>query len=425
MTCRSCKQEIVIHGDTGAGAGHLTPSVAPIRSPSPAVAPPSPLGMDFSMQVGGNLRAPPVPQPIDEWHVGINDTPVGPIRREEVARKLAAGVINADSLAWREGLDDWLPIRAIPELAVFCVPAPVSSPPPLLGPAQRADLAPIGGRAGAAPAYAVEDWAPVMAPVIQPMVANDPSQVSQVSGNPLLERRGNGMPSLPVMFTLAGAFALLTSGLVILGARWLQNSQPVAPASVIAPAVVPAAQPGPAQPSAPDPSAQMVIGVDDIQDHARATNKPRAVDSARTATAQQTGKKKELTAEQKAMLARMGGADAPTDLTNLRTQGDAPSSRAGTGTLSSEDVSKVVVRGRQNLQRCYETALRGANTDQTVRMNVELTVSPSGNVTNIRVTGDGLPGMSQCIERTVKMWRFPASADSSPVKFPLLFAPGS
>src|SRR3954464_10713555 len=79
MTCRSCKNEIVIHGEAGAAATYLTPSQAPMGSPSPVAAPPSPLGMDFSRQVGGNLRAPPVPQPIDEWHVGINDTPIGPI----------------------------------------------------------------------------------------------------------------------------------------------------------------------------------------------------------------------------------------------------------------------------------------------------------------------------------------------------------
>jgi predicted Zn finger-like uncharacterized protein len=423
MTCRSCKNEIVIHGEAGAAATYLTPSQAPMGSPSPVAAPPSPLGMDFSRQVGGNLRAPPVPQPIDEWHVGINDTPIGPIRREEVARKLANGALHPDSLAWREGLDDWLPIRAIPELAVLCVPAPghISAPPPLMAPQQRADLAPIGGRAGAAPAYAVEDWAPVIA------TEPNPSQISQVAMNPLLERRGNGMPSLPVMFTLAGAFALLTSGLVILGARWLQNTPASAPAPVAAP-VVAQTQPG-VQPTTPDPGGEMVIGLDDpsLQDRAHPNGRSRAVDPARAAGQVQNGKpKKELTADQKAMLARMGGGDAPSDLTNLRAQsGDAPSSHAGAGSLSSEDVSKVVVRGRQNLQRCYETALRGANSDQTVRMNVELVVSPSGNVTNIKVTGDGLPGMAQCIERTVHMWRFPSSADSSPVKFPLLFSPGS
>ena len=33
--------------------------------------------------------------------------------------------------------------------------------------------------------------------------------------------------------------------------------------------------------------------------------------------------------------------------------------------------------------------------------------------------------MAECIQRTVKMWRFPQSDDASPVKFPLLFQPGA
>ena len=33
--------------------------------------------------------------------------------------------------------------------------------------------------------------------------------------------------------------------------------------------------------------------------------------------------------------------------------------------------------------------------------------------------------MAQCIERTVKMWRFPSSSDATQTKFPLVFQPGS
>jgi hypothetical protein len=58
-------------------------------------------------------------------------------------------------------------------------------------------------------------------------------------------------------------------------------------------------------------------------------------------------------------------------------------------------------------------------------MDVELTVSPSGNVTNVKTSGGSLPGMAQCIQRTVKMWRFPQSGETSMPRFPLLFQPGS
>ncbi|HEX2679501.1 MAG TPA: AgmX/PglI C-terminal domain-containing protein, partial [Polyangiales bacterium] len=112
--------------------------------------------------------------------------------------------------------------------------------------------------------------------------------------------------------------------------------------------------------------------------------------------------------------------------TNLRTQsGDAPGTHAGTGTLSSEDVSKVVVRGRQNLQRCYETALRGAQSEETLKLTVDIQVSPGGNVTSVHTSGKSLPGMDECITRTVKMWRFPTSGDGAQTQFPVVFQPGA
>jgi predicted Zn finger-like uncharacterized protein len=128
MTCRRCKEEIVIHG----GPEVTLPSLYPVGAGASPLPPPSPLGADFQMQVAAQGRAaPPIAPPIDEWHVGINDVPVGPMRREEVARKLAVGAIGPQSLAWREGLDDWLPIRNIPELAVLCGPPPgIGLPPP-------------------------------------------------------------------------------------------------------------------------------------------------------------------------------------------------------------------------------------------------------------------------------------------------------
>ena len=32
--------------------------------------------------------------------------------------------------------------------------------------------------------------------------------------------------------------------------------------------------------------------------------------------------------------------------------------------------------------------------------------------------------MKECVQRTVKMWRFPNAGDSTSTKFPLVFQPG-
>jgi hypothetical protein len=338
-------------------------------------------------------------------------------------------------LAWREGLDDWLPIRHIPELAVlFAPPGSIGVPPPiayvptppqvLSQPAQRAELAPIGGRSGAGPAYALDDWAPV---------ADQVSSHSQVSQNPLLaggpaERRAPVLPSWPVMFALAGGFAFLMSALAIIGASWLQGGQRAAP--VVSAPVAPSAEQARArlepqtQPSG-QPEGNMVIALDDpgMQNQARSGSTRGGLPAGR---AGQIKPKKELTDEQKAMLARMGGGDG-TSVANLKptTAASGSSGPHGPGGLTAAQLSKVVLRGREQLQRCYETALRGSGSTETVRMDVEVSVSPSGNVTNAKAGGQGLPGMGQCIERTVKMWRFPEAGDATQTKFPVVFQPGS
>src|SRR6185436_16114401 len=56
---------------------------------------------------------------IDEWYVGINGVPVGPIRLSELRSKASAGGINVDSLVWREGFEQWLPLSNFPELVAI------------------------------------------------------------------------------------------------------------------------------------------------------------------------------------------------------------------------------------------------------------------------------------------------------------------
>lgn len=415
MTCRRCQEEIVIRGEPAPMGASFAPQVTPLSSQLPSMAP-SPLGEGFHMQVASSVRSAVTPVPaLDEWHVAINDVPVGPVRREEIARKLAGGQIDVTSLAWREGMDDWAPIGQIPELTHLSTPPPPAAhvmPPPLLAqPAMRSDLTPFGGRVGALP-YGME-----------PSWTGGDERSSQVVINPSLVDQATfrrATPSWPAMFAMACVFAFLMSGMTILGARWLREPSDSAPAVATGAAggaaiVKPTLEVPPADPE-PDP---MVISVDEIKEGGATGARSR---SGGAGTAKP---KKELTDAQREMLARMGG-DTAGDLSSLGTDpGATGGPRKATGTLTSQELTAVVMRGRKNLQRCYETALRGSGSDETVRMDVELTVSPSGNVTNVQTSGGNLPGLSQCIQRTVKMWRFPASGNTATTRFPLLLQPGA
>jgi predicted Zn finger-like uncharacterized protein len=70
----------------------------------------------------------------DEWYVAINGVPVGPVRISELRRKAAAGAVTEDSLCWQEGLEEWRPIRSIPELAQLVREAAQGNRPSLAGP---------------------------------------------------------------------------------------------------------------------------------------------------------------------------------------------------------------------------------------------------------------------------------------------------
>ncbi len=429
MTCRQCKQEIVIRGDAPVRAAS-----GPVAMPSMPAPAPSPLAVDFQRQLGGPVRASLAPPPplLDAWHVAINEVPVGPMRREDVARRIAAGAINPESLAWREGLDDWLPVRQIPELAVLlgaAAPPPVPFVPAM--PGQRADMAPMGGRAGAAPAFSLDDWAPP---------APDPTASHALRASPMTVMTDDGVrgaraqPLGLIVFGI-GLFALLMSAMTIFGARWLRETEQPGATAPAAAAVTgptePAAPTTPA-PSAEDPSdddaPEMVIELDDVgvQDQAPSRTGPRT-STATSGTKTSGGAKKDLTDAEKAMLARMGGGADPT-LTGIGTKTNNPRTSGGgaqAGGLTADQLSKVVMQGRKNLQRCYESALRGSGSDETIRLDVEITISPSGNVTAVRTGDGGLPGMKECVQRTVKMWRFPNAGDSTQTKFPLVFQPGA
>lgn len=207
MKCRKCDHEIILKGpkdeaDAGPTEGSNASkkrsgsssgpaprpgarrggSQAGPRPTSPVAAQPkraSSLGSEFRK---GSLApdAPSTRAPAAEWYVAINDVPVGPIKRDEVARKIGLGAVTAESLCWREGLDDWKPVGQVQELASLLqqrrVPPPPtgsSVPPPRASERPSSNVVPIGGRLGAAaaPAYdesELEDERTVMAPVPVP-----------------------------------------------------------------------------------------------------------------------------------------------------------------------------------------------------------------------------------------------------------------
>ncbi len=356
MKCRKCGHSILIRGR------HLRPSSAPASSS------PGALRRGAARASVAPPDAAPVP---DQWHVAINDVPVGPIRKDEIARKIAAGAVRGDSLVWREGFDDWRPLRTVPELRRLLtptgsVPAPVPRPP-APAPAARAsrpgtaasqppaaNVVPIGGRMGGGAAVAFDRGAPetledptvlAPAPTVVPDAAPPPSEPSvpptavpdaapppseaaaavfaepppsEPEDAPAAPRgpRVAGMPPFAWMAVVgAGAFGVTLA--VVLGVRMSREPAPAAPtpASVATAPVAeqPAAeQPVAEQPAAGQPAAEQPVAEQPAAGQPDPSSKAvqriaKRAGSPRGARSAKGKGGKQLSAEEAARLARFAG----------------------------------------------------------------------------------------------------------------------
>lgn len=57
-----------------------------------------------------------------DWYVAIDEKQVGPLKKEVVKQKWEAGEIAADSLCWRAGFSDWIPVSEAAELKDVLAP---------------------------------------------------------------------------------------------------------------------------------------------------------------------------------------------------------------------------------------------------------------------------------------------------------------
>ncbi|MBM4363143.1 MAG: AgmX/PglI C-terminal domain-containing protein, partial [Deltaproteobacteria bacterium] len=97
------------------------------------------------------------------------------------------------------------------------------------------------------------------------------------------------------------------------------------------------------------------------------------------------------------------------------------------GQLDGAAISRVISNFTPSVRRgCWQPALeaRTADAPSSARVELTITVAPSGAVENVRSSGDprGYPRLAACIESKVRSWKFPRSGGSTTVKVPFVFA---
>ncbi len=492
MKCRRCNHDILIDGHamptaasgqgaparrpggssvsvmppgamrSGSGAGPLPARPAP---PVPGVArskpPPSALNADFRRHVAAPPAVPGRSAPYDLWHVAIQDVPVGPMTRDELSRKIEASAVNAQSLCWREGMDDWRPMGELAELAALlrrsmipptgrgsvrpqgrvppAVPGPVGARPPSLysfdeledegsEPTRIADM--TGGHPVAAGATAQRAAGASSQPRL-PAFGNAAAAATGPAAEPAMratqQRQGMSSAALITLGLLLGI--VVVGGPMIVRTFWFTPSAPPAQAAVVGTVA---------------PKVQEERAARDVDVSALPVETPEEADKGQAKTAgkpgvgarntkpgagekPKDGAKDNLSEAERALLARMGGGD--TAIPNVgRDQAVGSGGKTASGpALTASQLMKVVQDNRPALQRCYETALRssGGKSDEAVKVTVEVVVGMSGTVKSVETRGQGIGNMNDCLRQSVKRWRFPQSGDESPFAFPVVFQPGS
>jgi len=128
-----------------------------------------------------------------------------------------------------------------------------------------------------------------------------------------------------------------------------------------------------------------------------------------------------LTPEEHARLAQFSGSSEAQPSVIDGAQGEENTSTVSRGPLSEDAVRRVVGQNRPSLQRCYDRAVRGRFDAPSIRLDVEIVVGTSGTVTRADAHGQDVGGLVECVERSVRRWRFPPS-DGGQTRFPVVFS---
>ena len=373
------------------------------------------LGAAFSQAVSGPESSSIISTPADEWYVGINGVPVGPIRLSELRSKAAVGAITLDSLVWREGFEEWQPLRSFPEL-IAIVEEGLSS--------ARASLSPLSP-----PAHSHSPIPPAPAPVAgapAPAVGvlSDPfaAPTSAIGAPPSVERAE--LPELAVIPPRRGAGAAwiavvvallfgLTIGFVLFSR---DKGEPIVKIVEV---------PAKGESNAPATSAAATGGSETEEVEVPGEpGKPGKVAVRGTGPAP---KEPDKGSEKTGGLSGLKGLGA--GVTGGPTGGPSGGSTAGAGggQLDSTQVQQTVSRYTGSVKRsCWQPALdtRAKDAPTSARVAVTITVSPSGSVQNVSTSGDpkGYRGLASCIAGRVRGWQFPASSGTTTVNVPFYFA---
>ncbi len=379
-----------------------------------------------------------------EWYVAINGVPVGPVRIAELRRKASTGAVNEESLVWQEGMEEWRPLRTIPELVAIVheglsaerpslvTPAPHAAapkPPPRASsrpeptprpgpaPAPRSNVVSLASRLATAeklepeevadpfaikPAAALADPFALAKPELMTAEATSPPHTGVAAPTVVIPRKQGPNWVVIGMVVAFGAFGA-TAGVAVF---FKQAPQPAA--TIIMTAQTPAAQTSSTGPlAAATDVATAQVGGDPVVIRNQTTGSGGTRPATTAAGTASTGKTVDPS-----IAALLGGPGGGPSI------GGSGAGGSATSALSEEAIQRTVQQRSAGVKRtCWE---RGGGTESNVNVKVHLIIAATGNVQSASAEGND-PVVSKCIETSVRNWQFPVSSGSTTVDIPFHF----
>jgi hypothetical protein len=332
------------------------------------------------------------------WYVGINHVSVGPLRMSELHSKAAVGAVTPDSLVWRDGFENWQPLRTFPELLAVVDEARATSPHATVRASATVPASILPGPGD------LSGLAPVVSPAPEKSALAD----AEAAGVPRPSRH-------PVAAWLAVAVALLF-GLTIGFVAFSSKEPPRTVVKYVEREKVAAASSGEAPIAA-------AAGAGEKADPAAAT---RAAGRGTGAVARAADPAQADAGGLKGLAGLAGLAGLPKGPSGPG--GGSEDSAGSSGQpLDSGQVQRTVSRYTGSVKRsCWQPALdtRDEKAPTTARVMVSIQVAPDGSVSSATSSGDprGYRGLATCITSRVRAWKFPASSGTTTVNVPFVFA---
>jgi len=375
------------------------------------IAAPGALAGAFSAAVSDHAPASvadPLNMPGDEWFVGINGVPVGPIRLSELRTKAASGAITKESLVWRDGFEEWRPLKSFPEL-VAIVEEGLSSTRASL-PNDVAAAAALGTAGAGRPATLADPFAPAAGQGVSstPAAVTGAAVVTDDAFAAGLQRRPGTSPAAWIAMVVAVLFGI-TLGFVFFG-----RSQP--PSEKVEKPAESAQQPTQPAPVAAKQEATPEETI--VPGDTKASGKGSG-GTVKTATKTESDSKLTGGLKGLGLQGLSAGPKGPGE-----SGGATP---AGGGQLDQGQLQSTVARYTPSVKRgCWQPALDSRDKDApaSARVSVAITIAPSGSVQNVSVNGGdprGYRGLANCIAGRVRGWQFPASGGTTTVNVPFVF----